>query len=258
VVDRQERYPMQGKDISGKERIEIEYWKTGPSEAPESDSIDNVINKITDAPNLLECLDPYDGIFKRAGSILELGAGQGWASCLLKRKYPQARFTVSDISEYAVASVPKWEHIFSVSMDGRFPCKSYAIPAEDASFDCVFAFASAHHFMAHRKSLVEIKRILKPGGHCFYFHEPSCRKWIYPVAFKRVNRLRPEVPEDVIVFPKLLAIAKETGLQAEFRFTPTLNKRQPFEFLYYFALRKIPFFQQLLPCTGTYHFTRPA
>src|SRR5690349_6518301 len=117
-------------------------------ESPGSDSVHNILNKITDAPNLLECLQPFDAVFKGSKDILELGGGQGWGSCLLKRLYPQARFTMSDISEFAVASLRKWEHVFQAKIDRSFACRSYDIPLEDASVDCVFTYAAAHHFIA--------------------------------------------------------------------------------------------------------------
>jgi SAM-dependent methyltransferase len=244
--------------IAEKENIDIEDWRTNPHESPESDSVHNVINKVTDMPSLLESQQPFDAIFRDAKNILELGGGQGWASCLLKRLYPQARFTVTDISPYAVASVPKWERIFGVRIEESKACRSYEIPAEDACYDCIFTYASAHHFVAHRKSLREIHRVLKPGGHAFYFHEPACRKWIYKAAHKRVNRMRPSVPEDVLVYPKVLRIARDLGFEAEFLFTPILHKRGPKEFLYYMVLSKLPLLQKLLPCTGTFHFRKPA
>lgn len=247
---------MRKFDLAEKERIDIEHWAANPEENPESDSIFNVINKVTDMPALLECQRPFDAEFRRFRRVLELGAGQGWASCLFRKLYPQAQFTVSDISEHAVASVRKWEKILDVGVEKTFACRSYEVPAEDASFDCVFTYAAAHHFVAHRRSLREIRRLLKPGGHAFYFHEPACRRWIYRAAHYRVNRCRPDVPEDVIVYPKLLRIAREEGLRAELHFNPTLHKRGATEFLYYFVLGKLPFLQRILPCTATFHFVR--
>lgn len=241
-------------DLARKEEIEIEYWRVTEEEAPGSESVHNLINKITDAPNLLESLRPYEPVFAAAGSVLELGAGQGWASCMLKRLYPRAAFTVSDISEYAVASIPKWERVLAAKVDKAISCRSYEIPAEDSSFDCVFAYAAAHHFQAHRRTFRELRRVLKPGGQAFYFHEPCCRRWIYPMAYRRVNRTRHTVPEDVLIYPELLALAREAGFEANLRFTPTLNKRFPVEFVYYLGMRKLPFLQRLLPCTGTFQF----
>src|SRR4051812_11972172 len=129
--------PMQDRDFAEKERIEIEFWKNDSHVAPESESVFNIINKITDAPSLLECLKGHEPALEAAQTILELGAGQGWASCLLKRIYPQASFTVTDISEFAVASVPKWERLFQAKIDKALACRSYSIPVPDASQDVI-------------------------------------------------------------------------------------------------------------------------
>ena len=36
-------------EIKDKERVEIEYWKILSEESPDSDSLPNIINKMTDA-----------------------------------------------------------------------------------------------------------------------------------------------------------------------------------------------------------------
>jgi SAM-dependent methyltransferase len=239
-----------------KQRIEIAYWKDSPAERPESDSIYNIVNKMTDVPVLLDCLHRYGEIFGNAGNILELGGGQGWASCVVKKLYPKASVAVTDISEYAVASVHKWEHVFGVKIDQAAACKSYEIPREDSSQDLIFTFAAAHHFVAQGRTLREIHRVLKPGGHCFYFYEPSCPDFIHKAAYWRLNRKRPEVPEDVLKYRKMRGIARRSGLSCALQFYPSLLKRGPLETGYYYFLNKIPFLQKILPCTINYHFTK--
>ncbi|RKZ87677.1 MAG: hypothetical protein DRR19_13335 [Candidatus Parabeggiatoa sp. nov. 1] len=78
---------------------------------------------------------------------------------MVKKCYPESSVILTDISEFAIASVHKWESIFSVKIDETFACKSYDIPKDDSSCDCIFAFAAAHHFVAHQKTLKEIKRV---------------------------------------------------------------------------------------------------
>ncbi len=106
--------------------------------------------------------------------------------------------TATDISEFAVLSLPKWERLFEVEVDNSYACTSYETSESDDSIDQVFCFAAAHHFLAHKRTLHEISRILKPGGISFYFHEPATPKYLYSLAYWRVNRKRPQVPEDVL------------------------------------------------------------
>ena len=122
-------------DLRLKEQIEIDYWKNSRAERPESDSIENLLNKMSDAPIFLECLTNHAAVFAQAQTILELGAGQGWASCIVKLTYPDARVIATDISDFAIASICKWEHIFRVKVDEALACRSYAMQQPDETID---------------------------------------------------------------------------------------------------------------------------
>lgn len=241
-----------------RQQIEIDFWRTSPTERPEANAIEILIGKMGDAEILLDLVQRYHPLLAGARTIVEFGAGQGWGSCLVKRLFPHAHVTATDISEHAIASVHKWERVFDVRLDRSLACVSYAVPLPDASVDLVFCFAAAHHFVAHRRTLREIHRLLVPGGQCLYLYEPSCRRFLHAAAVRRVNRKRPEVPEDVLVFPTLQAIARNVGLIAEVDFYPSVRRRGPKELLYYSLLRHSPVLQRMLPCTANFHFTRPA
>ena len=202
-------------------------------------------------------LEKYNSLFVDASSILEIGAGQGWAAALTKRLYPNAHVTVSDISAEAISLTKYWENLFCVQMDGKLACKSYEIPLPDNSVDLVYAFQSAHHFTEQRQTLAEVKRILKPGGHLLYLHEPSCLQFIYPLAYRRVNKKRPYVPEDVLVYTNVIQLAREVGFaKAELHFDPTLLNRGPIETVYFYGLQKISGLRRFLPCTADYIFQK--
>lgn len=176
---------------------------------------------------------------------------------MIKRLCPKATVAVSDISPWALAGLPIWEHTFNVKIDAVFCSRSYELPLKNESVDCVFCFASAHHFREHRGTLAEIQRILTPGGHCFYFYEPSCPSFWRPVAVWRVNRKRPEVREDVLVPSWIKEMATDSGLNCDVLYSPHLYKRAPLETLYYAVLNAVPVFQRILPCTVTYQFSKP-
>lgn len=237
-------------ELAAKERLEIDAWRNSLHESPESDSVENLVNKLTDAPVFLEAVERHRDLFTRARTTLELGAGQGWASCILKKLLGTAgHVTASDISPHAMASVWKWERVFAVRLDGKLNCRSYQVPLPDASVDLVFTFQAAHHFVAHRRTLREMLRILVPGGSCLYLHEPTCAQWIHGVARRRVNAKGMSVPEDVLVYARLVAIAHEVGLNVSSVFDLSLSKRGPVELVYYSALTRLPLLRHLLPCT---------
>jgi SAM-dependent methyltransferase len=239
------------------ELLEVEYWRTSPSESPDSTSVENILHKCSEARVLLAQVRTYSSLFARASTILELGAGQAWASALVKREFPGVVAYASDISPYAVRSVHKWEHVFCSKVDRVFACPSDDIPLEAESVDLVFCFQAAHHFRKHRSTLVEIRRILKSGGVCLYLQEPCCPFFWYPAARWRVNRKRGEVlehVEDVIVHKKLAAVAEDVGFEASYKFVAHTMNRPVGGTIYYAFLGKVRPLQHLLPCTADFIF----
>jgi len=243
------------------ERREVDYWRTSTSSSADFSSLEsltNTLNKLGDAGVFLVSLLPFLDSFRNASSIVEIGAGQGWASCIVKRLCPGARVIVSDISPWALGGLHTWEGIFGVQIDDVFCSRSYELPLRDGAADRVFCFASAHHFRAHRETLAEIRRVLAPAGECFYFHEPSCPALWHPLAEWRVNRKRPDVQEDVLIPGRLRATAASVGLSCDVVYTPTLYRRAPLETVYYALLNAAPFLQRMVPCTTTFRFTSSA
>ena len=247
-------------DLGTRAERELEHWRTSPSERPGVFDPRNVVHKLAEAQALLEAIDRHRERFAAAQDVLELGGGQGWAACLVKSLFKGGRMISSDLSPDAVASVSIWEDVFRVRLDQVLACPSYEVPLEDGSVDLIFTFQAAHHFGAHRRTLAECRRLLRPEGALLYLHEPSAPGWIYSRAVARVNRKRAgyghDVVEDVLVPSELLRLASEIGLSGSVAFTPTLANRRPVEFLYYLALGRLKPLQRVLPCTADFVFRR--
>ncbi len=245
-------------ELLRRQELELRHWRESVHERPGSDSIHTIVNKFGDSLVLLDLLARFASTFERARTIVELGAGQGWVSCIVKRGYPDARVTATYISSDALASLPQWERIFDVKDDDAKACRSYATGLPDASVDLVFCFASAHHFVAHRRTLAEIERILAPDGVGLYLYEMACRPLLRAFAARRLNKKRPHVPEDVLVYDRIASLSRDVGLECRLDFYPILLRRGPLQTLYYAVLNSVPPLQRLLPCTMNFHFTRRA
>ena len=243
-------------ELQRRQEVEIAFWRDSPTEGPDSDLLGTLVLKAGEARWLRDKLLHYEAEFSGAGTILELGAGQCWSSCIVKKMFPESRVVASDISPWAIASAPTWERLLEVSLDDRFACKSSDIPLEDGSVDLVFCFQSAHHFVEHEATLAEIHRVLAPDGVALYLHEPSSSRFLYRAARYRANRLRPAVPEDVIVASELLELGSRAGFESSVRFDPTPVNREPVETVYFLVLGKLPFLTRLLPCTADYVFRK--
>ncbi len=243
--------------IAEKQELERAFWRDCKDVAPGTDSLDNVINKVTDAAVFVDCVRRHESRMATTGRILELGGGQGWAACVYKRLYPDAHVTTTDLSDLAVLGLPQWERLFNVKLDHAYACASYDTREADESVDQVFCFAAAHHFLAHSRTLRELFRVLKPGGKAFYFHEPTSPRWLYPLAFRRVNKKRPDVPEDVLIPSELGRLARQAGLQMDVAYYPSVQKRGPIETVYYAVLSRVTVLQHILPCSANFVFTKP-
>jgi len=111
--------------------------------------------------------------------ILELGAGRGGLSALLREQYRPSHLVVSDFDPNQVEAA----RTFLTERFGSVPpgvelrqVDALAIPFEAATFDCVFAIGVLHHVEAHHfdyaqrpKALTEIRRVLSPGGLLAYW-----------------------------------------------------------------------------------------
>jgi SAM-dependent methyltransferase len=243
--------------VALRQQIEIEFWRDDPLERPGVDSLENQLDKSADALIFYEALKRLRLPLENITHALELGGGQGWASCILKRLAPYAHVTTTDISEFAVASVGRWERVFDVKIDAVAACKSYEIPVASSSLDFVFCFAAAHHFIRHRATLKEIARVLKPGGIAAYLYEPTSPRLFYKIAKARVNAKRPHVPEDLLLVNVLRSLVAESGLTMRVDYWPTVLKRRGNAALYYTALSLVPFVAPLVPCTANITFAKP-
>ena len=244
--------------IFQKERVDTATWARHAEHAAGEGFLRHKLDKLATARVFIQSLQHHAPLFDEAGDVLELGGGSCWAAHLVASMYPDARVVGTDIAPAAVESHTMWEEIFGSTLADAVPCRSYDIPYEDDSFDLVFCFEAAHHFGKHRRTFEELNRVLRPGGHALYLHEPGCRRFLYPLAHRRVNKKRPEVPEDVLVYKELVDLAEEVGLECRIAFDPSLVDRGPKQTLYFMGLRALPVLQHLLPCTVDVVLHKPA
>lgn len=234
---------------------EAAFWSTNPFERPGADTLENLVNKTQDAAVFFGLVEQFASLFQRATRIIEVGGGQGWASCLVKRVRPSATVTLTDAVPEAVAGLPIWERVFDCRLDAAHAAPAQALPCSDRSVDLLFCFAAAHHFVDHDAALREVHRVLAPGGTCLWLYEPTAPRWIHAAAERRVNRKRVDVPEHVLVPADVRAAAARHGLGCEVVYCTSTAHRGRVETLYFTALGTIPALTRLLPCTAHFVLT---
>lgn len=187
--------------------------------------------------------------------ILEMGAGQGWASALLKSKYPDTYVVASDLVPVALHFCTKYENLLNINVDEKWAFNCRDIPFENEQFDRIFTIAAFHHFGElnnYSKAIKEMVRILKPNGKIFLFYEPSSPKYLYNLSYKRVNARRDldGVDEDVLVISKLQEHTKAINCKLKVDFFPEYLYRDSLNStIYYYLLSKLSIFNPLLVST---------
>lgn len=186
--------------------------------------------------------------------VLELGAGQGWASCLVKRLCPAARVTAADISREALLYGERYEQLLGVTLDEIWECSVRDLPFAGGQFDRVFAFASLHHFGRDRDYsgiLGEVARLLRPDGRAVFLYDNAAPRWILPLVRWRARReMHGRVEEDVLNVRHLRSACRKLGCRMEAEYWPHPRFRMTAPATLYMAcLSRLRFLAPLLPCT---------
>ena len=234
---------------------ETEFWRTDPHERPGADTLPNFVNKAQDVAIFYELIQPVLPIIRRSHRIVEVGGGQGWAACVVKRLAPAASVVLTDAVAEAVQGRGLWERVFDCRLDEAAAAPAQQLPVDSGSVDFLFCFAAAHHFVDQRAALREMKRVLSSDGSCTWFYEPSSPRWLHRAAERRVNIKRPDVPEHVLVPADIERFADEAGWQCRTEYCTSTAHRGRFATVYYLVLATVPVLRRLLPCTAHFHFT---
>lgn len=241
--------------LSDKEKIEIEYWRQSQFEAPTEFTKANLLNKMQEARQFNYKCQKFKSILSDRQKVLEIGAGQGWASCFMKKYYlPKAHFSVSDISPYAIESLPYWEKVYDVKIDHHFAAKSYAIDV-DEKYDLIFCYAAAHHFVLIEETLNNLGNLLHSDGVILFLYEPVSSKLLYPLHKAYVDRMPHVTPEDVLVPSKIKEAAKRCDLQCHVHYDAhQVVMRGVGSSLYFNLLQTVPFLKYWLPGSADFEF----
>jgi ubiquinone/menaquinone biosynthesis C-methylase UbiE len=133
-------------------------------------------NRLAPEWNGMSELDPaVRNHFSRFGihpgeRVLDLGAGTGRSSAILSKMTGRDGLTVA--ADFAVGMLSE------AKKDGFSPVTAdvHTLPFDDESFDKVLCFSAFPHFRDQLASLVEMRRILKPGGRALILHVVSSAK----------------------------------------------------------------------------------
>ncbi len=117
-------------------------------------------------------LSPMERKLGRTLDVLDLGAGNCWMSYRLSLR--QHRPVALDIFADAMDGLRAAHHYGQ-----RFPLLEAEfdhLPFRTSSFDLAIFNASIHYSTDYQRTLNELRRILRPGGHCVIIDSPVYRR----------------------------------------------------------------------------------
>lgn len=158
----------------------------------------------------------------RGERILDVGTGLGWLPVKLSF-YGCDNITGIDISASRIEAARRLAK--RMGRDIAFCVGTVETLAPD-SFDLVLSICYLHHFYDMSFPLVQIRRILKPEGRCF-FYEPN---GLWPFAGHRFDRRLRIHPRDGTANETLFSCRglsrglRQTGFQVEFLSTNWYQK----------------------------------
>ncbi len=194
--------------------------------------------------------------------VLELGASHGWASVIVKAHHPECYVAASDLLADCLNHARHFESLLGTALDEKWSFNSRAMPFADGVIDCIFTFASFHHFFTskgnYEDAVKEIVRVLKPGGKAVLLYEPCAPRFLYEIAYRRANQQREHdgADEDLLVAARLRDICKNLGAACDIEYFPYYKHRMPFPTVYYYLLAKLPLLRFLAPCTVNARITK--
>jgi ubiquinone/menaquinone biosynthesis C-methylase UbiE/uncharacterized protein YbaR (Trm112 family) len=118
------------------------------------------------------------------GTVLEIGSGMCYGSCIIKKQYPMSTIIASDISYSALEIGIEVCKMIRSNVDFFITCDCERLPFEDNFFDVVFGSSVIHHFTEPEKGMSEIYRVLKENGVYIGFKELASNK-LFEAIFKK-------------------------------------------------------------------------
>lgn len=96
------------------------------------------------------------------GDVLEIGGGSAAMAAALARSHPQVRLTTTDADPVMVEAAQ--QRLAGFPLAGARQADATRLPFEAGSFDTVLSFLMLHHVIEWERTVIEVARVLRPGG----------------------------------------------------------------------------------------------
>lgn len=140
---------------------------------------------------------------------LEVGAEHCLRPMILENNFAAHGFA-TDISLYSLANASRYAKLFKFKKLPKIICAdANYLPFKSDSIPFIFVYETLHHFPNPKAPLLEIYRVLAPGGRLLIGADPIKQQLQIPL-WRRPNKLRPweKVLKALLVLPFISRIGK--------------------------------------------------
>jgi SAM-dependent methyltransferase len=120
--------------------------------------------RLNDQATSISELLHWDSFWPQGSVVLEAGCGVGAQTGIISPKNPDVKFISIDLSEKSLSKAMQMVNEFGLRNVELKLADVFEIPFADNHFDHVFVCFLLEHLSAPGKALLELKRVLKPGG----------------------------------------------------------------------------------------------
>ena len=113
--------------------------------------------------------------------VLEIGCGRGIGTEIIFERFGAQEVHAFDLDPQMIELAQKRLAKFPPERLRLYVGDAENIEADDETYDAVFDFAIIHHIPIWQNAVVEVARVLKPGGR-FFFEEVTAQalnRWFY-------------------------------------------------------------------------------
>ncbi len=113
--------------------------------------------------------------------VLEIGCGRGIGTEIIFERFGAGEVDAFDLDPKMIELAQKRLAKFPPERLRLYVGDAEEIDAPDAIYDAVFDFGSIHHIPIWQNAVVEVARVLKPGGRFFFEEvtEQALNSWFY-------------------------------------------------------------------------------
>lgn len=166
---------------------------------------------VRSGPQMLEYVEIADRIAAETkGPLLDWGCGWGQVSQLLReRGVATESFDYREGAEPGTAQLERYPDI--LAHVGSDPVK---LPFEDDSFEAVLSCGVLEHVQQPENSLIELRRVLRPGGRFYVYKLPNKLSYLEAVARVGGMYYHGKLPHDRVYSPRSAkALLEQQGFE---------------------------------------------